>query len=132
MNTSNTSSEIKKAEADQAEALNERPTIAPAVDIYENKDELLLIADMPGVAPEGLKLNLEKMELTLEGKRSDLQAPGKALAAETGSFDYKRSFRLPHGIASEQITAELSNGILRIHLPKAPGQKPRTIPIRSN
>lgn len=131
MSTANTTSEMKKPQQAQAETLDERPNVAPAVDIYENKDELLLIADMPGVAPSGLKLDLEKMELTLEGKRSDLESGGKSLAAEVGTFDFKRTFRLPHGIAMDQISAELANGVLRIHLPKVPGQKPRTIPIRS-
>lgn len=131
MNT-NTTSDLKKADAAQAEALDERATVTPAVDIYENKDEILLIADMPGVAPEGLKLNLEKMELTLEGKRLKAEIQGKPVAAELGHFDFRRTFRIPQGIAADQIAAELSNGILRIHLPKAPGQKPRQIPIRSN
>lgn len=108
------------------EKIQQRPAVPPAVDIYENADELLVVADIPGVAQENLSVRLEKGELTFEGRRTD--------AAESGTQadnlpDYRRSFVVPQGVDADRITAELQAGVLRIHLPKSATLKPRQIPI---
>lgn len=108
------------------EKIQQRPAVPPAVDIYENADELLVVADIPGVAQENLSVRLEKGELTFEGRRTD--------AAESGATadnlpDYRRSFVVPQGVDADRIAAELQGGVLRIHLPKSASLKPRQIPI---
>ena len=95
-----------------------RRIITPPVDVYENADELLLVADVPGVTPDGLTLKVERETLTLEATRGD-------------SYLYERSFRLPHGIDTNAIEATLKNGVARIRLPKSEKLKPRTIPVRT-
>jgi len=100
----------------KAERAEQRPTLTPAVDIFENKDELLLLADLPGVSPGDLSLNFDKGELSIRGAR--------------GAFDYHRSFVLPKGIDAEHISARLDAGVLEIRLPKPAAQRPRQIPVK--
>ncbi|WP_044245451.1 Hsp20/alpha crystallin family protein [Chondromyces apiculatus] len=115
----------------QAESFQQRATVAPRVDIHENADELLVVADLPGVLQDGLSVNLEKGELTIEGKRVDAArlVPGKDVG---GLWDYRRTFVVPRGIDAEKIAAELKDGVLFIHLPKSAAVKPRQIPVKSN
>jgi HSP20 family protein len=125
----NTETTMRKRD-DYAENLDQRPTMAPAVDIYENADEVLLVADLPGVDKDGVDIRLEKGELTIEGKRR--KAPeGSSLAAEYKFFDFRRAFLVPRGINPEGISAEMANGVLRVHLPKAAALKPRQITVKA-
>lgn len=95
-----------------------RQARVPRVDIYENEQELLLLADMPGVTSEHLKLAIEPPELRIE-----------ATGAETGAF--ARTFTIDERIAVSDVSAELKNGVLTVKLPKVASQKPRQIPIRA-
>lgn len=122
----NTDSSLTNRDASTAEKIQQRPAVPPAVDIYENAEELLVVADLPGVTQENLAVRLEKGELTFEGRRTD------AAEREQGADnlpDYRRSFVVPQGIDADRITAELQAGVLRIHLPKSASLKPRQIPI---
>lgn len=111
-----------------AEETRERPTITPPVDVYENDAELLLIADLPGVARDAIELNLEDGALTLSARRTRL-IEGAVLGDEIGDGDYLRSFRLPRGLDLESVRAELDSGTLKIRLPKAKEFRPRQIAI---
>lgn len=91
------------------------------VDIYEGNDELLLLADLPGVEPAGLTVSFEAPELRIEGRRGSGDA----------SSVYSRTFRVSEQIDSNGINAELSAGVLKLHLPKAAHTKPRKIEVRA-
>jgi HSP20 family protein len=91
------------------------------VDIYEGADELLLLADLPGVEPEGLNVSFEAPELRIEGRR------GSGEAADV----YSRTFRVSEQIDPSGISAELSAGVLRLRLAKAAHTKPRKIEVRA-
>lgn len=104
----------------QTESLTRAERVNPLVDIYENQDEYLFIADMPGVEQSSLAVNYDRGVLTLEGLR---------LLDASRALNYWRSFRVPRGIDTEKISAELQAGVLQVHLPKASSAKPRTIPI---
>lgn len=113
------------------EKIQQRPAVPPAVDIYENAEELLVVADLPGVTQDHLAVRLEKGELTFEGRRTDA-AEREQRADKQGADnlpDFRRSFVVPQGIDAEKISAELQAGVLRIHLPKSASLKPRQIPI---
>lgn len=120
---------ISKRDAELAEAVQQRPAIAPAVDVYENKDELLVVADVPGVSREQMTIHLEKGKLTFEARREESK-DGGLLAAEYRPYDYRRTFLVPQGIDADKIVAELDHGVLKVHLPKAAALKPRQIQIR--
>ena len=122
---------LNQSEQAAAEKLAQRPTVAPFVDIHENADQILVLADLPGVIQDGLKIHLEKGELSFEAQRADAGEVGPGQNS-SGLPDYRRSFVLPQGIDHEKIAAELKNGVLHIHLPKAAALKPRQIPIRAS
>lgn len=122
---------LNRREDGAAEKLAQRPQIAPFVDIYENKDEILVVADLPGVTQDGLSIHQEKGELAFEARRADAADVGPG--TDVGGLpDYRRSFVLPQGIEIDKIVADLKDGLLKIHLPKASALKPRQIPIRAS
>jgi len=119
---------VTKREGSVPENIYEGPVVAPPVDIYENKDEYLLIADLPGVAHDKLNVSFNKDQLTLEAKGS--AAPeGSVLNEEFTSCNFRRVFSVPRGIDADKIGAEFKQGVLWLHLPKAAHLKPRQIPV---
>jgi HSP20 family protein len=109
----------------------ERAT-APLFDVFENADELLIVADVPGVQPEGIDLRVENDTLVLAARRAARAEsdPGPALAREYVEIDFTTRFRIPAGIDAASVTAETRNGTLSIRLPKAAAAKPRKIAVR--
>lgn len=118
---SDTMMNVKKRDP---EKMAERPTYAPPVDIFESEDEVLILADMPGVTTDGLSVNLDRDQLTIDARR----APA-AIGEE--AFDYRRVFVVPHWIEPEKIAASLQNGVLRLTLPKPATLRPRQIEVRA-
>lgn len=116
--------------SERLENVEQRATEIPRVDVYENGQELLLIADLPGVAKDDLGIRVDQDEMVLEGRRKST-SPGSPLAAEFTLADFRRAFRLPQGIDREHIEAELKAGVLRLHLPKAASLRPRRIQVKS-
>ncbi len=102
----------------------EQPTFAPPVDIYENQDAILILADLPGVSTEGLSVHLEKDQLTIGAHRA-LGSSGEE------ALDYRRVFVVPRGIDADAISANLQNGVLRLSLPKPAALKPRQIEVKA-
>lgn len=117
-----TEATMSKHQGNKAEKLAERATFAPPVDIYENKDEILIYADIPGVTQEDLAVNFDKDQLTIEARRA---------AGSERAFDYKRTFVVPRGIDAERIGANLQNGVLKLTLPKSAAMKPRQIAVNA-
>jgi HSP20 family molecular chaperone IbpA len=125
---------LLKNESNEAPLLvksGERPTIVPACDVYENKDEILVIADVPGIEADAMKINLEKGELVLEAHRDGSAKEGAFLGAEWGSCEFRRRFSTPSGIDANKIRAELKDGVMHLHLPKSEALKPRQIAVRA-
>jgi len=114
-----------------AEQLNRRPVVAPPVDIYENRDEILVLAEVPGAHNDGVTVRLEKNELYLHARREDA-TNGTGDSKRAWGADYSRTFIVPRGIDAEKISAELNAGVLRIHLPKSESLKPRKIEVRAS
>jgi HSP20 family protein len=104
--------------------------VSPPVDVFENGDEVLLVADVPGVAPNAIDLRVENGTLTLEARRG-ASPRGPALAREYDEADYVRSFRIPAGIDTANISAESKNGTVVVRLPKVAAVKPRKITVES-
>lgn len=119
----NTETSVRKNENHNVpEKMAQRAAVAPAVDIFENKEELLIIADLPGVAKEDLAIHFDKGQLTLEGRLREF-------GPEEEPFDYRRTFAVPQGIDAEKISANLQSGVLRLVLPKPAALKPRQIAV---
>lgn len=128
------STEIKPSQGAQApvqkaEKIEQRPAIAPSVDVFENENELLVVADLPGVSQDRMSIHFEKGRLTIEGRRTTPEWTSRL--AEAATADFRRTFLVPQGIDAEQITAELAQGVLAVHLPKHASVKPRRIEIKT-
>lgn len=121
---------LQKREETQPETVQDRRWVAPRVDIYENEEEILLLADLPGVDSESLQINLDKEELILQASAAD-PPQGTALRTEFVPVDYRRTFIMPGGVDAEKIAADLKQGVLWLHLPKSAALKPRQIEVKA-
>ncbi len=122
--------EITKKEDENIEKTRELYEASPTVDIYENEDEILLHADMPGVVKDDISVNIDNGTLSLSGVRK-LASKGLANWEEFSDVEYIRSFSVPQTIDVERVEAELKDGVLRLHLPKSEAAKPRQIEIKT-
>lgn len=122
-------SEKKELAQDKGELTHEGLYFTPAVDIYETEEELVLLADMPGVGVDGLDIDLKDNTLSLIGKIEPGQPEGDELLTEYRLGNYFRSFSLTDAVDQERISATLADGVLKLKLPKAQKAVPRKIPI---
>ena len=106
---------------------------SPSVDIYENKDQIVLEAELPGMRREDFDLSVENNVITLRGERhfekKDESDNYHRVERAYGSFT--RSFTLPNTVTAEGATADYANGVLRVTLPKREETKARRIEIKS-
>lgn len=105
----------------------------PSIDIYENKDQIVVEAELPGMKREDFDLSIENNVLTLRGERrfekKDEGDNYHRVERSYGSFT--RSFTLPQTVTGESANAEYKNGVLRVTLPKREEVKARRIEIKS-
>ena len=126
--------EIQKKEAStkEVERTRARRIYSPSVDIIERDEDIILIADMPGVDDKSVDVTLEKDVLTIYG-RVDQEIPEgyRSVYSEYGIGDYERSFTLSDEIDRDRIEASVKNGVLKLILPKADAVKTKKIPVKS-
>jgi len=103
----------------------------PAIDVAEHENEFVLLAEMPGVKKEDLKLTVENNALTLSGMRKPYEIPqdARVLLNEVRVREFSRSIEFPSDVEVDKIAAELQNGLLRVVLPKAEEAKPKQIAV---
>lgn len=107
------------------------PVIAPPVDIHETNEQIVIVADMPGVTEGGIDVTLEQDVLTIVGRVGKEERPGYELAlSEFGEGDYRRVFTLATAVERDTISAEVKDGVLRIVLPKAEPAKAKRIAVK--
>jgi HSP20 family protein len=102
--------------------------VTPPADIYETAEGLVVKADLPGVARDGLDLRVENNLLTIRG-RVGHAVPGEPLYREYELVDFFRQFELTDRVDQQKISADLKNGVLTLTLPKAEEAKPRSIEV---
>lgn len=126
------SSKLEALEQEGAEHTRTHQVFVPRTDIYESKDHLLLLADMPGVKEESVDITLEQNILTIHGTITPPELSGYRLTyAEYGIGDYRRVFALSNEIDQREIQASLKNGVLHLILPKSKQAMPRKIEIKT-
>ena len=105
---------------------------SPSVDIFENENSITVLADMPGVKAQDLKIDLRESVLTLTAHvtRPD-GAKESDVLREYQSGTFFRQFTLSEAIDQTKIDAQLTNGVLRLELPKVEKARPRQITIRT-
>ena len=104
---------------------------APPVDIAEEKDRILITAELPGFKENEIEIQTENGMLTLRGERRfEKEADGKNYHRVERSYgQFVRSFSLPNNVDRERIKATFKNGLLEVELPKREDAKPKTIRI---
>jgi HSP20 family molecular chaperone IbpA len=118
-------------EAGGAERTWSGDAFRPNVDILERADELVLLADLPGVAPGEIDIHFEDGELMIHGRVGSRYAESQQfLLGEFGIGDFYRSFRVSQQIDASKIHAEYNQGVLTLHLPKVEAAKPRKIAVQ--
>lgn len=114
------------------ERTRNRKVYTPKVDIFENKDSIVLLADMPGVDENGVEVTLEKNILTITGNVEAVRPDGMELAyAEYDTGDYQRMFTISDEVDRDRIDATIKNGVLKIVLHKAESAKVKKIAIKA-
>jgi HSP20 family protein len=107
--------------------------IRPPVDIYEDGDGIILLADLPGVSKERLSMRVENQSLVIEGQvQFDLPEQAEALYADVRSSVYRRSFALSAELETEKIEANLKDGVLTVRIPKRAELRARRIEIQEH
>ena len=118
---------------ERAEGADPTSAWSPVVDIREEKDALVLNAELPGLEPEDVSVSVESGVLTISGekKRVTEEGAGNASSHVVGRCYglFERRFRLPRSMDSAKVQAAFENGVLTVTLPKAEEAKPRRIQI---
>ena len=121
----------ENAQANREETRSQERYVTPPVDIFETADGLVVKADLPGVAKEGLDVRVENGLLTIRGKAAHV-APGDPVYREYELLNFYRQFELNERVDQNKISAELKHGVLTLHLPKAEEAKPRKIEVSAS
>ena len=106
-------------------------TWAPRVDIHEEKDRFVVLADVPGVDPKDIDITADNGVLTVRGERRSekRETENGYERVERASGAFVRRFTLPEGANTESITAKQTNGVLEVTIPKQPQAQPRRIAV---
>ena len=107
---------------------------SPAVDIEEKEDAFVLNADLPGVNPKDLELEVHDGMLRIAGKREEANEEKRegVYRRERRAGSFERQFQLGAHVDASKIAAEYKNGVLTVTLPKSAEAKPRQIPVKTN
>ena len=120
------------AEQEAGERTHERPAFVPRVDIYETETGLVVVADLPGVSPEGLEVTLEKRVLSIYGRVEDDAPEGYSQAyREYAVGDFERQFTLSGDFDINGIEANLKYGVLHLAIPRVPEAAAKRIKVTS-
>lgn len=104
----------------------------PNVDILEQDDQLVVLADVPGTNSQQIDIQFDDGTLTIHAKVEPRQPPDtEYLLAEYGVGDFFRTFQVSEAIDVSKISAEYADGVLTLHLPKTEASKPRKISVQA-
>lgn len=102
---------------------------APAVDLYEEKDNFIVKAELPGMKKENIDVSLHEGALTISGERVEEKKDGSSHRSERFHGKFQRTVTLPTKVQGNNVTASYKDGILTISLPKAEESKPKQIEV---
>jgi HSP20 family protein len=104
---------------------------APPLDLYEDKDFLIVKAELPGMKKEDIEISLHQGSLIISGERKEEVQNGEAEASRAERFfgRFQRSMELPKPVDANKVTANYKDGILTVKLPKTEESKPRQITV---
>jgi HSP20 family protein len=107
---------------------------SPALDVYDDKDNLVVTLEVPGMKKEDIEISLHDGMLTVSGERKDEreETEGQAFRSERYFGKFQRSLSLPAAVDANKVKASYKDGILTIHLPKAEEAKPKQISVSAS
>jgi HSP20 family protein len=106
--------------------------VFPPTNIFRDQDGVVIRAEVPGVAPDSVNVNVERNTLTITGERSrDVDTKGSFHRRERRFGKFSRSLRLPVDLEGEKATAECKDGVLTVRVPKRAEAKPKQILIKA-
>jgi HSP20 family protein len=121
----------EQQQASTQAASEQAQRFTPPVDIYEDEQSIALTLEVPGVREADIKIQLEGVNLEVSGERKLAEGQKREsfrrMERVYGSF--RRLFRLPTTVSTEQVAASYADGVLTIRLNKRPESQPRTIPV---
>ena len=105
----------------------------PAVDVFEDKDAVKIVAELPGVTQEDVKISLENQTLTVRGEKRQVaeEKTERVHRYERTYGAFERTFALPGTVDADRIEAAFAVGLLTVSLPKVERARPRQIEIRT-
>ena len=106
-----------------------RAFVPPPANILATDNDYLLELEMPGVDKSGLEITVEGNELTIIGRRKSELPEGELWYRESPEADYRRVFEVGPDIDTSRVSAQMEQGVLKLHLPKSERAKPRRIQI---
>jgi HSP20 family protein len=118
--------------AEETERTRDTRCFIPRADIYELENQIVIVADVPGVDEKSIEVTLDKNILTIDAQVEPAIPQGYSLSfAEYEVGDYQRSFRLSNEIDRTKIQAKVKDGVLRLYLPKAKEALARKISVKA-
>jgi HSP20 family protein len=105
----------------------------PACDIFEDKDGIKIVMEVPGVRPDDVKLQIENNMLTIRGEKRQVaeEKADRVHRYERSYGSFERTFSLPSTVDGDRIEADISDGVLTVMLPKAEKARPRQIEVKT-
>ena len=119
----------KELSPESAELTRNGVYFTPAVDIFENSNELTVVVDMPGINSEDVEVDLRESILTIIGDAKTEEPQGQDVLTEYKTGGYYRTFRVNDLIDHAKISASMTDGVLTLKLPKSEKATPRKIPV---
>jgi HSP20 family protein len=104
---------------------------SPPVDVFDNDDEIVLKAELPGLGPDDIDIEVDENVLTIKGERKfeEKVEEGRYYRLERAYGSFSRSLALPQGVKADEISADFEGGVLQVRVPKADEVKPRKIAV---
>jgi len=102
----------------------------PSIDLYENNDQIILMAELPGVAQNEVRIELSGNFITIQGQRCFKGGKEKYLCIERSYGPFQRTFRLPAVVEENSVAAEFRLGVLKITMKKDKGQNPEYVRVK--
>jgi len=104
----------------------------PAVDVIDGETEVVVKAEVPGIATKDVNVSISGNWLTLSGKKEESkeEKADNYSVSERWFGSFQRSVELPEGMDSDKVTAEQTNGVLIVRVPKLKTAKPKQVPIK--
>jgi HSP20 family molecular chaperone IbpA len=121
-----------KSGVPQSRSREQELVLRPPVDIFEDAHGIVVIAEMPGVSKDGLNVQADRNNLSIEGNVTiDMPAGMEAVYADVQSTRYVRTFALSGELETDAIDASLKDGVLTIRIPKRSEYRPRKVEVRT-